>query len=170
MESGRIEQQSYDNMEEGVEAMARRFGALIVIWLAMAGFGEEVATVRWTAGATNEKWTVAGGRMWSPVWPDGVIVCTEVSLSCSANAPTRWPELSFLKDGKTVAGPIRTETVQAVGKTETQTYTISRTRQANGIALSLVEDWHICEVTLSLVGSSLRAKRLQKRGLAIIIK
>ena len=41
-----MEQQAYDNKEEGVEAMARRFGAVIGIWLATAGFGEEVATLR----------------------------------------------------------------------------------------------------------------------------
>ena len=56
VESGRMEQQAYDNKEEGVEAMARQFGAVIGIWLAMAGFSEEVATLRWSGDGEFMSW------------------------------------------------------------------------------------------------------------------
>ena len=51
-----MEQQAYDNMEEGVEAMARQFGAVIGIWLAMAGFSEEVATLLWSGDGEFRCW------------------------------------------------------------------------------------------------------------------
>ena len=144
-----------------------------------------MATLRWSGDGEFMSWRweklgeafedgaarfAAESRIVSPRWTELDVLGAEVALRCSTNAPSRILQVSFLRNGKVVSGPIRFEAVAVADKREAQTLAVSRAKHANGIALSLVEDWRICEVTLSLVGSSLRAKQLQKRGLAIVIK
>ena len=163
-----MEQQAYDNKEEGVEAMARRFGAVIGIWLAMAGFGEEVATLRWSGDGEFMSWRweklgepfedgaarfAAGSRIVSPRWAALDVLGAEVALRCSTNAPSRFLQVSFLRNGKVVSGPIRFEAVFAANTREAQSLAVSRAKHANGIALSLssgeVADWGVYEVRLT---------------------
>ena len=184
-----MEQQAYDNKEEGVEAMARQFGAVIGIWLAMAGFSEEVATLRWSGDGEVRSWRweklgeafedgaarfAAESRIVSPTWAESDVPGAEVALRCSTNAPSRFLQVSFLRDDEVVSGPIRFEAVFAANSRESQSLAVSRAKHANGIALSLssgeVGDWGVYEVRLTTEPTTYRNMSPPKKGFMVIIK
>ena len=149
--------------------------ALTIILLcltAVIGFGSEtpvqMATLRWSGDGEFRSWRweklgeafedgaarfAAESRIVSPTWAELDVLGAEVALRCSTNAPSRFLQVSFLRDGKVVSGPIRFEAVFAANTREAQSLAVSRAKHANGIALSLssgeVGDWGVYEVRLT---------------------
>ena len=149
--------------------------ALTIILLcltAVIGFGAEtpvqMATLRWSGDGEvrNWRWEKLGeafedgaarfgaeSRIVSPTWAELDILGAEVALRCSTNMPSRFLQVSFLRDGKVVSGPIRFEAVFAANTREAQTLAVSRAKHANGIALSLssgeVGNWGVYEMRLT---------------------
>ena len=127
-----------------------------------------MATLRWNGDGEFMSWRweklgeafedgaarfAADSRIVSPTWAELDVLGAEVTLCCSTNAPSRFLQMSFLRDGKVVSGPIRFEAVSVADKRETQTLAVSRAKHANGIALSVsdgtVGDWGVYEVRLT---------------------
>ena len=159
--------------------IANRLPASILAYLALAflcsatiGFGAEtpvqMATLRWTGDGEFRSWRweklgeafedgaarfAAESRIVSPRWAELDVLGAEVALRCSTNAPSRFLQVSFLRDGKVVSGPIRFEAVAVADKRESQSLAVSRAKHANGIALSLssgeVGDWGVYEMRLT---------------------
>ena len=149
--------------------------ALTIILLcltAVIGFGAEpptqMATLRWSGDGEFMSWRweklgeafedgaarfAAESRIVSPRWAELDVLGAEVALRCSTNMPNRFLQVSFLRDGKVVSGPIRFEAVAVADKRESQSLAVSRAKHANGIALSLssgeVGDWGVYEVRLT---------------------
>ena len=149
--------------------------------LATAGLGAEPTTQTTTTGWSGTgRWSdeveVENGRSWfweklgeafedgaarfaaesrivSPTWAELDVLGAEVALKCSTNAPSRFLQVSFLRDGKVVSGPIRFESVFAANTREAQSLAVSRAKHTNGIVLSLssgeVGDWGVYEVRLT---------------------
>ena len=127
-----------------------------------------MATLRWTGDGEFMGWRweklgepfedgaarfAADSRIVSPMWAELDVLGAEVALRCSTNAPSRFLQVSFLRDDKVVSGPIRFEAVFAADTREAQTLAVSRAKHANGIALSLssgeVGDWGVYEMRLT---------------------
>ena len=127
-----------------------------------------MATLRWSGDGEFMSWRweklgeafedgaarfAAESRIVSPRWAELDVLGAEVALRCSTNAPSRFLQMSFLRDGKVVSGPIRFEAVAVADKRESQSLAVSRAKHANGIALSLssseVGDWGVYEVRLT---------------------
>ena len=127
-----------------------------------------MATLRWSGDGEFRSWRweklgeafddgaaqyAAESRIVSPTWAELDVLGAEVALRCSTNAPSRFLQVSFLRDGKVVSGPIRFETVFAANTREAQSLAVSRAKHANGISLSLssgeVGDWGVYEVRLT---------------------
>jgi len=136
---------------------------LFFLFAAAAGLGGEV-TAKWTRGAANAKWTENGAVLYSPRWPEAVVVNAAVALSCSTNAPKEAMTVTFLKDGVPVVGPMRMEPVAAADVFETQSYGVSEKSEANGVCLCWSDEWKVKEVTLRLVGSAAKARWWPPRG------
>ena len=138
---------------------------------AAVGYGAEpatMATLRWNGDGEFMSWRweklgeafedgaarfAAESRIVSPTWAELDVLSAEVALKCLTNAPSRFLQMSFLRDGKVVSGPIRFEAVSVADKRETQTLAVSRAKHANGIVLSLssgeVGDWGVYEMRLT---------------------
>ena len=116
----------------------------------------------------------AESRIVSPTWAELDVLGAEVTLCCSTNAPSRFLQMSFLRDGKVVSGPIRFEAVAVADKRESQSLAVSRAKHANGIALSLsggeVGDWGVYEVRLTTEPTTYRNMSPPKKGFMVIIK
>ena len=114
----------------------------------------------------------AESRIVSPTWTELDVLGAEVALRCSTNRPSRFLQVSFLRDGKVVSGPIRFEAVFAANTREAQTLAVSRAKHANGIALSLssgeVGDWGVYEVRLTTAPTTYVPP--PKKGFMIIIR
>lgn len=153
----------------------------LLCFFAAVGFGAEppvqMATLRWSGtGRWSDEVEVESGSSWfwenlaepfedgaarfatesrivSPTWAELDVLGAEVALCCSTNEPSRFLQVSFLRDGKVVSGPIRFEAVFAANTRESQMLAVSRAKHANGIALSVsdgtVGDWGVYEVRLT---------------------
>jgi len=121
-------------------------------------------------GAANAKWTKNGAVLYSPRWPEAVVVNAAVTLSCSTNAPKETMTVTFLKDGVPVVGPMRMEPVAAADVFETQSYGVSEKNEANGVCLRWSDEWKVKEVTLRLVGSAAKARWWPPRGMAVVVR
>ena len=127
-----------------------------------------MATLRWSGDGEFMSWRwkklgeafgdgaarfAADSRIVSPTWAELDVLGAEVALCCSTNAPSRFLQVSFLRDGKVVSGQIRLEAVAVADARESQMLAVSRAKHANGIALSLspgeVGDWGVYEVQLT---------------------
>ena len=140
--------------------------------MAAVTFGAEtpvqMATLRWSGDGEFMSWRwenlgepfedgaaqfAAESRIVSPTWAELDVLGAEVALRCSTNAPSRFLQVSFLRDGKVVSGQIRLEAVAVADARESQMLAVSRAKHANGIALSLssgeVGDWGVYEVRLT---------------------
>ena len=147
---------------------------IVVIFLlaAIVSRGAEppvrMATLRWTVDGDFMGWRwekldepfedgaarfAAESRIVSPTWAELDVLGAEVTLRCSTNAPSRFLQVSFLRDGTVVSGPIRFEAVFAANTREAQSLALSRAKHANGIALSVsdgtVGDWGVYEMRLT---------------------
>ena len=148
-----------------------------------------MATLRWSGDGEFRCWRweklgeafedgaarfAAESRIVSPMWAELDVLGAEVTLRCSTNAPSRFLQVSFLRDGKVVSGPIRFEAVAVADKRESQSLAVSRTKHANGIALSLsggeVGDWGVYEVRLTTAPTTYRNMSSPKKGFMVIIK
>ena len=128
----------------------------------------QMATLRWNGDGEFMSWRweklgeafedgaarfAAESRIVSPRWAELDVLGAEVALKCSTNMPSRFLQVSFLRDGKAVSGPIRFEAVAVADKREAQSLAVSRANHANGIALSVsdgtVGDWGVYEVRLT---------------------
>ena len=128
----------------------------------------QMATLRWSGDGEFMSWRweklgeafedgaarfAADSRIVSPTWAELDVLGAEVTLRCSTNAPSRFLQVSFLRDGKAVSGQIRLEAVAVADARESQMLAVSRAKHANGIALSLssgeVGDWGVYEVRLT---------------------
>ena len=167
--------------------------ALTIILLcltAVIGFGAEpptqMATLRWSGDGEFMSWRweklgeafedgaarfAAESRIVSPTWAELDVLGAEVALRCSTNAPSRFLQVRFLRNGKVVSGPIRFEAVAVADTRESQSLTVSRAKHANGIALSLsdgeVGDWGVYEVRLMTAPTTYVPP---KEGLMVIIR
>ena len=144
----------------------------LLCFFAAVGFGAEtpaqMATLRWSGDGEFMGWRweklgeafedgaarfAAESRIVSPRWTELDVLGAEMALRCSTNAPSRFLQVSFLRDGKVVSGPIRFEAVFAANTREAQSLAVSRAKHANGIALSLssgeVGDWGVYEARLT---------------------
>ena len=144
----------------------------LLCFFAAVGFGAEppvqMATLRWSGDGEFMSWRweklgepfedgaaqfAVESRIVSPTWAELDVLGAEVALRCSTNMPSRFLQVSFLRDGKVVSGPIRFEAVFAANTREAQSLAVSRAKHANGIALSLssgeVGDWGVYEVRLT---------------------
>ena len=173
--------------------------ALTIILLcltAVIGFGSEMpvqmATLRWTVDGEFRSWRweklcepfedgaarfAAESRIVSPTWAELDVLGAEVALRCSTNTPSRFLQISFLRDGKVASEPIRFEAVAVANTRETQTLAVSRAKHANGIALSLssgeVGDWGVYEVRLTTAPTTYMPPNespKKQTGFMIIIK
>ena len=167
--------------------------ALTIILLcltAVIGFGAEpptqMATLQWSGDGEFMSWRweklgeafedgaarfAADSRIVSPRWAELDVLGAEVTLRCSTNAPSRFLQVSFLRDGKAVSGPIRFEAVAVADARESQMLAVSRAKHANGIALSLspgeVGDWGVYEVQLTTAPTTYVPP---KKGFMVTIK
>ena len=186
------------DFESGVFQGANRLPGCIVAYLtvgllcffAAVGFGAEtpvqMATLRWSGDGEVRSWRweklgeafedgaarfAAESRIVSPTWAELDVLGAEVALRCSTNAPSRFLQVSFLRDGKVVSGPIRFEAVFAANSRESQSLAVSRAKHANGIVLSLsggeVGDWGVYEVHLTTEPTTYVPP---KKGFMVIIK
>ena len=144
----------------------------LLCFFAAVGFGAEppvqMATLRWSGDGEFMSWRweklgepfedgaaqfAVESRIVSPTWAELDVLGAEVALKCLTNAPSRFLQVSFLRDGKVVLGPIRFEAVAVADKRESQSLAVSRAKHANGIALSLssgkVGDWGVYEARLT---------------------
>jgi len=78
-----------------------------------------------------------GAVIVSPTFATQDVLYADVRLMCSTNAPGRFLQMSFLRNGRVVAGPSRFEAVFRADRAETQRLSVRREKHANGIALSL---------------------------------
>ena len=124
--------------------------ALTIILLCLTsiiGFGAEtpvqMATLRWSGDGEFRSWRwenlgeafedgaarfAAESRIGSPRWAELDVLGAEVALRCSTNEPSRFLQVSFLRDDKVVSGPIRFEAAFAADTRETQTLAVSRAK------------------------------------------
>ena len=149
----------------------------------------QMATLRWSGDGEFRSWRwemlgeafedgaarfAAESRIVSPTWAESDVLGAEVALRCSTNAPSRFLQVSFLRDGKVVSGPIRFEAVFAADARESQSLAVGRAKHANGIALSLssgeVGDWGVYEVRLTTAPTTYRNMSPPKKGFMVIIK
>ena len=112
---------------------------IILLCFATVGFGAEsptqMATLRWSGDGEFMSWRweklgeafedgatrfAADSRIVSPRLAELDVLGAEVALRCSTNAPSRFLQVSFLRDGKVVSGPIRFEAVAVADKREAQ--------------------------------------------------
>ena len=143
----------------------------LLCFVAAVGYEAEpttMATLRWSGDGEFMSWRweklgepfgdgaarfAAESRIVSPRWAELDVLGAEVALRCSTNEPSRFLQVSFLRDGTVVSGPIRFEAAFAADTRETQTLAVSRAKHANGIALSLspgeTGDWGVYEVRLT---------------------
>ena len=147
----------------------------------------QMATLRWSGDGEFMSWrweklgeAFEGGaarfatESWivSPTWAELDVLGAKVALRCSTNAPSRFLQVSFLRDGKVVSGPIRFEAVAVADKRESQSLAVSRAKHANGIALSLssgeVGDWGVYEVRLTTEPTTYVPP--PKKGFMVIIR
>ena len=175
-------------MQRNAKSQALTFALLCLT--AAAGFCAEtptqMATLRWTGDGEFMNWHweklgeafedgaarfAAESRIVSPTWAELDVLGAEVALRCSTNTPSRFLQMSFLRDGKVVSGPIRFEAVFAANTREAQSLAVSRAKHANGIALSLssgeVGDWGVYAVRLTTTPTTYVPP---KKGFMVIIR
>lgn len=147
-----------------------------------------MATLRWTGDGEFMSWRweklgepfgdgaarfAAESRIVSPRWAELDVLGAEVALRCSTNEPSRFLQVSFLRDDKVVSGPIRFEAAFAADTREAQTLAVSRAKHANGIALSLssgeVGDWGVYEVRLTTAPTTYRDTSPPKKQTGFLI-
>ena len=90
-----------------------------------------MATLRWTGDGEFMSWRwkklgeafedgaarfAAESRIVSPTWTELDVLGAEVALRCSTNAPSRFLQVSFLRNGKVGSGPIRFEAIAVADK------------------------------------------------------
>ena len=104
----------------------KRPAVALVCLIAAAAWGSapsvQMATLRWSGDGEFMGWRweklgepfedgaarfAAESRIVSPMWAELDVLGAEVALRCSTNTPSRFLQVSFLRDGQVVSGPIR---------------------------------------------------------------
>jgi len=158
---------------------------LASILVSSVGVAETITieTLGWTGSGETNGWRyvslgtpfpdgaarfATGSRIVSPRWRDFDILGIDVKLRCSTNEPSRWLQVSFLRDRQVVTGPMRFDGVFAADKSETQSVPASRDLHANGFALSVsdgdVGDWGVYAVGVTVAKTTRRI-----RGFAVSV-
>jgi len=175
--------------------MSRILAAVASVTITTAASGETITieTIGWAGSGETNGWQyvsldspfsdgaarfAADSRIESPRWAGADILNVEVRLRCSTNAPDRFLQICFLRDGDIVSGPIRFDAVFAADRPESQTLPVGRTLHANSIALSLsdgsVGDWGVYEVRLETADTTyvppIEDDPKRKTGFAVIIQ
>ena len=139
------------NMSKSHEKIYILTGLSLLCLTSVIAFGAEppvqIATLRWNGDGELMGWRweklgeafedgaarfAAESRIVSPTWAELDVLGAEVALRCSTNAPSRFLQVSFLRDGQVVSGPIRFEAVAVADTCEAQSLAVSRAKHANG--------------------------------------
>ena len=172
------------------KSLRTALATILLCLSSMVGYEAEpatIATLRWSGDGEVRSWRweklgeafedgaarfAAESRIVSPTWAESDVLGAEVALRCSTNAPSRFLQVSFLRDDEVVSRPIRFEAVFAADARESQSLAVSRAKHANGIALSLsggeVGDWGVYEVRLTTAPTTY--VQPPKKGFMVIIK
>ena len=152
---------------------------------------KRVSTCGWTDSGVTNGWSFAnlgepfadgaakmGDGTWiaSPTWPEIDILSVTICYECPVTTPDRSPQVTLLRDGATVDGPIELGLPFFANRAERTTIRAQQETQANGIVLDLPGDglscWGILSVVLATVPTS-RPKpprRENGRGFAVVVR
>ena len=156
-----------------------------------SGATVEISTCGWTGSGVTNGWSFAnlgepfadgaakmGDGAWiaSPTWPEIDILSVTICYECPVTTPDRSPQVTLLRDGATVDGPIELGLPFFANRAERTTIRAQQETQANGIVLDLPGDglscWGILSVVLATVPTS-RPKpprRENGRGFAVVVR
>ena len=173
--------------------MKRAITTLCLILFAAVASGAtvEISTEGWTGSGVTNGWSFAnlgepfangaarlGDGAWiaSPTWPEIDILSVTICYECPVTTPDRSPQVTLLRDGATVDGPIELGLPFFANRAERTTIRVQQETQANGIVLDLPGDglscWGILSVVLATVPTS-RPKpprRKNGRGFAVVVR